>query len=160
MAEFAAKTSVSVEKSRSEIERILERYGSDQFLYGRDDARGIATIEFHAHKRRVRFVLKLPERNERRFLRHQRGPRTPEAQLKEWEQACRQRWRALALCVKAKLEAVSSGIAEFEEEFLAYVVLPNGETAGEFLRPQIEKSYSSGRMPRPLLALPSPKGNA
>jgi hypothetical protein len=66
------------------------------------------------------------------------------------EVARRQRWRALALAIKAKLEAVESGIATFEEEFMAYIVLPDGQTVGEFLSPQIEAAYSSGRMP-PLL---------
>ncbi|WP_198651245.1 hypothetical protein [Salinicola sp. CPA57] len=70
-----------------------------------------------------------------------------------WEQACRQRWRALALVIKAKLEAVESGITMFEEEFLAHIVLPNGGTVGGWMLPQIKKSYDSGSMP-PLLAKP------
>ena len=37
-----------------------------------------------------------------------------------WEQACRQRWRALALVIKAKLEAIDAEISTFEEEFLPF----------------------------------------
>jgi hypothetical protein len=45
---------------------------------------------------------------------------------KAWKQAYHQRWRALALAIKA----VESGIATFEEEFLAHIALPNGSTVG------------------------------
>lgn len=72
---------------------------------------------------------------------------------KEWEQACRQKWRALALVVKAKLEAVESGISEFEEEFLAHIVLPDGQTVGRWMQPQIADAYGSGKMPPMLPAL-------
>src|SRR5262245_44396717 len=79
------------------------------------------------------------------------GTGSPDAAFKEWEQACRQRWRALALAIKAKLEAVESGIATFEEEFLAYVVMPDGQTVGQHVLPNVERAYSTGQMP-PLLS--------
>lgn len=155
MSKFAANTTVSVEKSRSEIERTLERYGADQFSYGRDGTRGMSMIQFRANERVIRFVLTLPSRELEEFQYSSRGKRSDDTALKLWEQSCRQRWRALALCIKAKLEAVESDISEFEDEFLAHIVLPDGKTAGEFLRPQIEQAYSNGSMPS-LLALPSP----
>lgn len=74
-----------------------------------------------------------------------------------WEQGCRQRWRALALVIKAKLEAVESGITTFEEEFLAHIVMPDGMTVGNHVRPTIQAWYSGGQM-RPLLPPPSGKG--
>ena len=36
---------------------------------------------------------------------------------------------------------------EFEDEFLAHIVLPNGQTMGEFAKPQIAQAYDSGEMP-------------
>jgi hypothetical protein len=153
---YAKNTEVSVEKSRAEIERTLERFGADQFSYARDDSRGLAVIQFRAKDRHIRFMLKLPERNERRFTMSKRGLRTPENAHKEWEQACRQRWRALSICIKAKLAAVEAGISEFENEFLANIVLPGDFTAGEWLRPQIEQAYLSGDAPQ-LLASPAPQ---
>ncbi len=156
MGSYAANTEVSVEKSRMEIERTLERFGADQFSYGRDDSRGMAMIQFRAAGRHVRFILHLPKRDESQFTRSKQGPRTPESAYKAWEQACRQRWRALSLCIKAKLAAVEAKISEFEEEFLAHIVLPNDQTAGEWLRPQLLEAEVSGRMPQSLLALPAP----
>jgi hypothetical protein len=149
---YAQNTSVSVEKSRAEIERILERYGATRFGYGWDQAK--AVVQFETNGRQIRFELPLPDRTERRFTHHQRGKRTPESAQTEYEKACRQRWRALVLVVKAKLEAVESGVSEFEDEFLAHIVLPDGSTAGQWMRPQIERAYQTGGMPT-MLALGS-----
>lgn len=159
MSQYAANTEVSVEKSRSEIERTLSRYGASKFGYGRDDTRGIASIQFEANNRHVRFVLTLPSKNneEFRWTPSRRKVRSPEQREKAWEQACRQRWRALALCVKAKLEAVEAGISEFEQEFMAHIVLPGGRTVGEVMSPQIEHAYDTGDMPPGIAGmLPAP----
>jgi hypothetical protein len=69
------------------------------------------------------------------------------------ERTCRQRWRALTFVIKAKLEAVEAGISEFESEFLANVVLPDGSSVGDFIRPQIERAYSEGTLPSALSQL-------
>ncbi len=155
MTQFAATTSVSANASREEIERTLTRYGADQFLYGWQD--NAAMVGFRMQSLHVKFVLAMPARDERRFTHHSRGARTPDAALKEWEQAVRQRWRALALVIKAKLEAVESGISVFEDEFLANIVLPTGESAGDWMRPQIAEAYRIGNMPQLLPMLPAPK---
>ena len=39
-------------------------------------------------------------------------------------------------------------IERIEEEFLAHIVLPNGETYGQFAIPQIADAYQSKRMPK------------
>ena len=145
---YAEKTSVSVEKSKAEIERTLQRYGADQFISGWDQSR--AFIGFKMLGRQVKFVISLPSKDSKEFthIESKGFKRTPEKTMAAWEQACRQRWRALSLVIKAKLEAVESGITEFEDEFLAHIVLPTGQTAGEFLRPQIEVAYEKGTMPK------------
>ena len=147
MTEYAKNTSVSSEKSKAEIERTLRRYGADQFLSGWEANR--AMVSFRMHGKHVRFVLTLPDMDSPIFKRTPAGKsaRAPEAQQKAWEQACRQKWRALALVVKAKLEAVESKITTFEEEFLAHILLPDGKTIGEFMVPQIKEVYKHGNMP-------------
>lgn len=140
---FASNTSVSVEKSRNEIQRTLQRYGAGEFMYG--EKPGMAIIQFEMNDRRVRFSLPIP--NKADFSKAHNGHRrNAEAALVSWEKACRQRWRALALAVKAKLEAVASEITSFEEEFMAHIVLPNGETVGTMALPRIEEAYKSGKM--------------
>jgi hypothetical protein len=150
MARYAANTEVSSTKSRDEIERILQRYGADQFMYGWQDQ--AAVVAFRANDRRVRFILPLPDRQSREFTHHSKGPRDESAAARLYEQAIRQRWRALALVIKAKLEAVEAGISEFEDEFLANIMLPTGQTVGEWMRPQVADAYLSGTMP-PMLPM-------
>lgn len=142
---YAENTSVSVERSRAELERTLTRYGATAFGYMTSP--GSATVVFEANGRRIRFDLPLPRPDEKRFTHHARGARTPSAALEAWEQACRQRWRALNLAVKAKLEAVDAGISEFEDEFLAFICLPTGQTMADVARPAIAEAYASGSMP-------------
>lgn len=151
MSRYAAATDVSEEASRAEIERTLRRYGADGFMYGWQDNR--ALIAFRMQGRQIRFLLTMPAPNDEAFTRHSRGARSPESARRQWEQACRQRWRALLLIIKAKLEAVESGVSVFEDEFLANIVLPSGEGVGAWLRPQIAAAYESGVMP-PLLPGP------
>jgi hypothetical protein len=152
VSRYAANTSVSSEKSRHEIERTLTRYGASKFMYGWDSDG--AVIAFIAHDRYIRFKLPLPDKQAHEFTHHTRGRRTEIEIEKRWEQATRQRWRALTLVVKAKLEAVESGIAEFEDEFLAYIVIPQtNETLGETMRPQLADAYANLNVP-PQLALP------
>lgn len=145
---YAQGTSVSVEKSKAEIERTVSRYGATQFGSGwKADA---ALITFEMHGRRLRFILPLPRKDSEEFVSSRRGRRRPEMALTLWEQSCRQKWRALALAVKAKLEVVESGISAFEDEFMAHIVLPDGQTVSEWMGPQIAAAYQSGTMP-PLL---------
>lgn len=155
MTQYAANTEVSSGKSRDEIESTLARYGADQFMYGWQDE--AAVVGFRMHALHVRFILPLPSKSARVFTHHSRGARDPGAAGKAWEQAVRQRWRALALVIKAKLEAVESGIAIFEDEFLANIMLPDGSTAGDFMRPQVAEAYRIGAMPAMLPMLPAPK---
>jgi len=52
------------------------------------------------------------------------------------------------LVIKAKLEAVETGITTFQDEFLAHIMLPDGSTVSEFVGPQLEIAYENGEMPR------------
>jgi hypothetical protein len=150
---YASQTSVSAEKSRYEIENVLARYGADAFMYATQDDK--AMIQFRAHGRLVKFMLTLPDRRDDEFVMTPAGRncRSDADALKQWEQACRQKWRALLLVVKAKLEAVDAGIAIFEDEFLAYTVLPSGDTVAEWIQPQVDEAYAKGVMPSSFLQL-------
>lgn len=149
MSKYAEKTEVSCERSQAEIRAIIGRYGATR--YATLDEPGRAAIMFEVKDRRIRFTLPLPDVTDSQFDYDGRNHRRSIDQRHQaWEQACRQKWRALALAIKAKLEAVQTGIATFEEEFLNYIVLPDGVTVGEFIRPQIEVAYSKGTMPKML----------
>lgn len=143
---YASGTEVGADRSRAEIERTLSRYGASQFMYGWDEHR--AVLGFVADGRQVRFVLPLPDRDDREFHRTPTGrPRAKTSAAAAYEQAVRQRWRALALVIKAKLEAVETGIVAFEQEFLAHLVLPDGSTVGDAVAPRLAEAYDSGTTP-------------
>ena len=148
---YAVNTSVSSERSKAEIERMLTRYGATSFASGWQNDQ--AVIQFHMRERRIKFVLPLPSKATKTFTHSKRGPRREDEAYKLWEKATRQRWRALALVVKAKLEAVEAQIASFEDEFLSYIVLPNGKTLGEQVKPAIAECYKTGKVSG-LLLLP------
>jgi len=131
---YANKTSVAPEKSRAEIEKTLKRYGATGFAYGSQTGR--AMIAFETKDRRIRFVLSLI-------------PESPCTSVQA-DQFVRSRWRALLLSIKAKLEAVESGIESFDEAFLSHIVMPNGQTMADHSLPYIQQAYSTGKMP-PLL---------
>lgn len=151
MSRYAEDTSVSTDRSRAEIERTVRRYGASSFAYGWDDDR--AQIEFVRERLRVRLVVPMPDAKSAEFTRTPTGKTRSVAQAEAaWEQACRQRWRALALVVKAKLEAVDAGITTFEAEFLAHLVLPTGETIGARFADDVAE-LGAGGAPS-LLALP------
>jgi hypothetical protein len=141
---YAEGTTVPTEKSRAEIETLVIRYGADAFGYMMID--GHAEIQFRFRGMQIRFNLKLPIKGSKEF---QYTPakhihRSIEQQHLAWDMACRQKWRAMALAVKAKLASVDSGIATFEEEFFAYVVDPvTNRTAYEIVYPQLKASYES-----------------
>lgn len=154
---YASGTKVTAEASRAEVERTLVRYGADSFAYGwqADEA----VVAFRVEGRHVRFTLPMPDRDDpaithRKANQHGQAMRERPAAEQEamYQQAVRERWRALALVIKAKLEAVETGIVSFEQEFLAHVQLPDGSTVGEWVGPQVAQVYATGTMPELLPA--------
>ena len=130
MTSYASRTRVPIEKTRSEIERVVKRYGATGFGSSWHGAN--VRIEFICRDRHIRFVLQEPTQ----------------------EQAKRQKWRAVLLLVKAKLEAVDARIATFEEAFLSDIVMPDGRTVWESTREPIKLAYQTSK-PVNLLSAPS-----
>ena len=147
---YASSTEVPPESSRMEIERTVTRYGATGFMAGWRDQQ--AVVAFEAKGRQVRLLLPLPDPADKAF---QYTPETKKLRSDlsvraAYEQTVRQRWRALALVIKAKLEAVEAGIVTFEDEFAMHMVLPDGTTVREHVRPRIEAAYRDGSV-QPLL---------
>lgn len=134
---YAEKTKVPIDKTKAEIEKTLARYGADRFAYFTEP--GKAIVVFEVLNRRVRFDLPVPDGSGETGDRKRRI-----------------RWRALLLCIKAKLESVASSIESFDEAFLAHVVMPDGMTVYQHAAPRIEQIAKGGEM-RPLL--PPPQAN-
>ena len=124
---YAAKTTVPVDQTIVEIRKTATKHGCMQFMFGVTDDRII--VGFTKEGRQVRFQATQKMGNEQRN---------------------RSVARALLLVLKAKLEAVASGIVVFEDEFLANIVLPDGALVGQQVRGSIAKAYETREMP-PLL---------
>lgn len=123
---FAEDTKVPITQSLTEIERTVARYGGEQFIYAVADDRII--VGFSREGRQVRFQV---------------------AQSQD-AQDNRRLARALLLVLKAKLEAVASGVSIFEDEFLANIVMPDGQLVSQHVRPRLAVAYETRDTP-PLL---------
>lgn len=150
-ARFAAHTKVSIERSQEEIKRIVQKYGAKSFGSFEDGDKAI--VLFETQDRRVRFTLMLPRRGDFSKTQHRVSLRSISHVDTAWQQACRQRWGALLLAIKAKLESVEAEIESFDEAFLSHIVLPNGGTFGPRALDAISVAYSGKPLP-PLLTWP------
>jgi hypothetical protein len=142
MRRYAQGTDASVEKSRAELETLLGRHGAGRRAIASDDDKAVAHVLFVIHDRQYRLDLPMPKRNEHR----RQGA---------WEQACRERWRAIVLMVKAKLELARIGVSSIEREFLADMVLADGTTMHLAVAESIRTALAEGRAPTLMLPAPS-----
>jgi len=139
-ARYAAETEVPTMRSKAAIENLLVQHGATQYATGWNETHD--TIQFCLFERTVRFVLPRPSRTNRVYTHDRRGyPRSALSISRALDQADRQRWRALYLVIRAKIEAVEAGIAVFEQEFLAFIVTRNGMTIGDILVPQLQGGH-------------------
>lgn len=160
MSRYAEGTSVSVDRSRAEVERTLERFGATTFGYAWDrrtetychrckattgtacksaghstaeELREYAMLSFKLKDRAIRLDVPMPTQRE-------------VGSKANLEVRTRERWRAIALIVKAKLQAVEAGVDTIETAFLANVVTGDGRTVGQILIPRMSEAVQSGRL--------------
>lgn len=146
---YANSTDVPVSRSRDEVERTLQKYGATRFGYAWQEdgfVKPSVVIAFRMAERSFRLTMPMPSRSDREFTHHSRGARSSTAAEDAWEQACRSRWRAIALLVKAKLEAVALGVSTIEEEFLSATVVPGSgdRTVWDFVADPLAKAIAEG----------------
>lgn len=159
-AKYAQGTEVSIEKSQSEIRVLLQKHGVvSGFMAG--EYNGIARLAFEMHSRRIMFQMPVPRISDKEVQFMNAGARgqTKRTEAQAWDyvtKETRRRWRALALCIKAKLESVATGIETFEDAFMPQTVLPTGETIGDWMRRDENQKALHGGTDLPLL--PGPKG--
>ncbi len=148
MARYAETTSVPIAQSRVAIDDLLTSHGATAVgIISRSE---VSEIVFEMGGYRVVFRISMPDFNDREFSHTpQRGTRrSPAEHRKAWDQACRQRWRALHRMIRAKLEAIESGLVSMEDEFLANIALPSGQILGEMVRPALQKALAENTLPQ------------
>lgn len=144
---YAATTSVSIERSRNQLEVLLRKHGATGIASVWDEEANRQYLEFKIRvvdvQRVCRLEVPLPDREEYRYT--DSGRTRTEAQLDSvFDQAMRSRWRVMVLMVKAKLEAIDCGASVFEQEFLSAFVLDTGQTVGEVLIPNLPLALTGG----------------
>ncbi len=146
-SKYAEGTSVSVDRSMSEIRRTLNRFGADEFMYA-EKAEAIM-VGFVIEGIQVRQTVPLPRPDDKRFTETPSGKwdRTPVQAKKAFDDEVKRRWRALADVIKAKLVAVDEDISTLEQEFLSFMVLPDQSTVGEQVIPELRRYIDTGQMP-------------
>ena len=129
MSKFAEHTSVPIDRSRAEVERLIQRYGCSRFGV-MNEADGSAMVYFEHQGRQLQIPVKMP-------------PKAKYRVEKEWDQERRRRWRVLVLTLKAMLEAVASKLLTFDQAFLAHIVIPGtSKTLGDTILPKLDALYS------------------
>lgn len=126
MSKYAKTTKVPVMQSVGEIQKTVERYGATSFQYVVAENRAGIAFQTSDPPRMVKVQVSLPD-----------DP-----------QQVRQRWRALLLVVKSKLESVESGIETFDEAWMPHIVVEStGETLGRMMLPDLGMRLATGKMP-------------
>lgn len=154
---YADRTEVATDRSIAEIQRMIRAAGAQQFSYGLDTehAPPLAWVQFKLRGWMLRFLVKLPNPADPQFTETPTGKsRSAATAAAACEQEERRRWRELVLVLKAKLVGIESGVVAFEEEFLAYAVLPDGRTAGEVLVPEVARTQRGELPSGPIHLLP------
>jgi hypothetical protein len=147
MSRYAQNTNVSIESSQQEVQKILRKYGAERF--GTMEDRKNAYLMFEYQGLMIQITVPMPDKDD--FSKTETGRIRKANQVQEaYHQAVRQRWRALVLAVKAKLEAVETGISTLEKEFMAFIMLPNGKSIGDTLIPDLKQIADSGKIPKML----------
>jgi hypothetical protein len=141
MSFYAQNTDVPVERSRAEIDRLLSKNGATTMGIVTNEEKAIAAIAFTMKGARFRLELPLPTSRDLEKAKQTRRGVT-------LEQLRRERWRAMLLLVKSKLEIVRLGMTTVEREFLADMVLPNGGTVHEQLAHAIRHGLGTGEIKR------------
>lgn len=142
MRRYAERTSVPVERSKQDIERLLQSIKASSIATLAEADR--AAIAFKVNGRAYRFIVPIPTADDFAKAPNRHVYRSIDQRQRMREQAVRQRWRALMLVLKAKLEAARSGITALDVELLPYAILPSGKSVADEALPALARAYADG----------------
>jgi hypothetical protein len=123
---YAATTKVPADRSRNELEQMLQHAGATQRAVFFDDDQAVVHVTFRMAERMIKLTF----------------PTFPKS-----DQKTRQAWRAIILIVKAKLEYIASGASTVEREFLADIMAPDGRTVHQLLATSVQQMFKTGKLP-------------
>lgn len=118
---YAAKTKSSIPKTQQDIGFLLRKSAEEWTVTERPGKGGDVIFKMRSKVVRMRIAYE------------KIGGFTQ----RQWDQDCCAKWRGLLLVIKAKLVAIETGIAIFDQEFLPYFVTKSGLTIFEALSPNL-----------------------
>lgn len=152
MGGYASNTSVSVDRSLVEIEKVLQRAGAGRFAMTKDYESGRCAVAFEVGRLPFRLEIPLPDRDSVDFTKTHLGrPRAKHLISEAYDKEVRRRYRVMLIAIKAKVELVATGCSSWEREFMAQLMLPSGKTVAEAFLPKLDKALADGEMPRLLM---------
>jgi len=147
-------TDVAVSKSQEGIRQLVMRRGGGKLAFISDPPRegfeAVVVIDSLPYRVRLMGECKVLPPTQRK-VRHYRGrvvtarevETTPDQQADHYDQECKRIWRVLFYHLKSVFEAADSGVMEFRELILPYIVTSNNKTIAEQLLPQLDKAIQS-----------------
>lgn len=121
---YAEDTKVPVTRSQAELkDLVMARFEADTFVTYED--RTQAVVAFQTRGRRYKIAVPITDK--------------PQQQ--------RAAWRQLILVVKAMITAVDAGVMTMESALLAWIMLPDGSTMGEWAETAVPQAYARNEMP-------------
>lgn len=151
---FAENTTVPYRRSMAELEKLMERFGADQFITGTSKDPPIHFVEFRLAGRVYRLDIKMPALDD--YAWGPLGSRSAAQTLRLQQKEINRRWRVLVHVTKGILVGVDDGLWNFEEAMQPFQLLPDGRTVRTALAEHIASFVASGSLP---LLLPGPGGS-
>lgn len=160
---FAEGTVVSVDKSRSEIRKLLTAWGAASVSFEDDIESDQAHLRFAWRAAadhpllRVRLTIHLPPAEDLKALAvNRKTGATSDAKLRKLlDQRGRREHRVLLLKLKADFEAAALGLLTVQEMLLPFLEFGDGRTVGEVVTPRLARLLEG---PSSRLALGSGEG--
>lgn len=126
----AAQTTVSVGKSRDQIDRLLREWECDGVRWTDHFSQGKSILEF----------TWTPLQSKTTFMARFEILDPDEKNL---EQGRRRIYRVLRIFLVGQFNAVAEGLVSLEEVFLSHIVGPNGQTIAQQLLPRMSELVES-----------------
>jgi len=103
VGKYAINTETSVDKSKTDISRLLSRYGATTTSINETQQFALVAAEIHGVQIRIR--LDLPQKNDPNItMTPQKRYRSKPAREKEYQRAIKSTWRALFMILNSRLK--------------------------------------------------------
>lgn len=140
MALLNYTTTIDVNKTLSEIQKILVIHGAKKIMYDYSDDGHILALIFQIETTEGSRGIKLPSNTEAVYQILLHEPKCPKSS-KTIEQAERVAWRTIKDWVEAQMAILEAQMVQIDEIFLPYMINPDGQT---FFQAYKQKQLTGG----------------